>query len=321
MMRLVVLGNATVDSVRHLERLPAVGETVLGQAPMRCAGGKGFNQAVVAARAGACVELIAPIGTDEDARLLRRAAEEEPLERAGWILADAPTDTSSIWVDAAGRNMIASSARCAHGMGAERAAAEATACLRAGDWLLMQGNLPRAATEAAAVAARRLGARVAINAAPAAFAFDDLLSSCDLLVVNEVEAAALSGTDDAIAGARVLACRLDVVLTLGESGAIALASGAEVILPAPRVAVVDSAGAGDVLVGTLVAGLSRGAPMGSALELAVAAASLSVTRPGTSTSFPSSAEIEALRARQEGASGPRASGPLARSDRLAQGRG
>lgn len=300
MTRLLVLGNATVDVVRRVARLPAIGETVLGQAPSRCAGGKGFNQAVVAARAGARVELVAAIGGDADADFLRRAAAHEPLAGTGWIVADVATDSSSIWVDDDGRNMIASSAACAHGIDAATARDVVGARLGAGDWLLLQGNLTQAATQAAVAAARAQGGHVAVNAAPICFSFDVVRAGCDLLIVNEVEAVALSGVSDPERGARDLSRAGAVVLTLGARGALAWDRDGAIAVAAPPVAAVDSAGAGDVLVGTLVAELARGAGMPAALALAVAAASLSVTRPGTSTSFPTTAEIAALRRERAG---------------------
>lgn len=312
MTRLLVLGNATVDIVQRVARLPVIGETVLGKATLRCAGGKGLNQAIVAARAGATVDLVAPIGGDAEADLLRGMVAAEPLARMGWIVVDAPTDSSSIWVDTDGQNMIVSSAACVHALDAHRVEAEIKTRLGAGDWLLLQGNLSRAATAAAVAGARARGARVTINAAPICFPYDDILPGCDLLVVNEVEAMTLSGMTEPVAGARQLARGRDVVLTLGARGAIAWQAESEILVPAPQVAAVDSAGAGDVLVGTLVAELAHGAPMAAALALAVAAASLSVTRPGTSTAFPTMPELAVLRARAGVARTPPQAG-LARS--------
>jgi ribokinase len=291
--RVLVLGNATLDLVQRVERLPAVGETLLGSPPARCPGGKGLNQAIVAARAGAQVDFVAPVGDDDAAERLRAALAIETL-RVDWMVVDAPTDLSVIWVDAAGRNMIVSSAACAHALTAAVATATATR-LSAGDWLLLQGNLSAAASLAAVEAARARGAHVALNAAPIAFDFAPLLTSCDLLVVNEVEATTLAAVTDPRDAARRLARDTTVVLTLGDAGAC-LFAGSETVVPAPMVAAVDTAGAGDVLVGTLVALASQGVATPVALGVAVEAASLAVTRPGTSISFPTRAEIAGLRA-------------------------
>jgi ribokinase len=291
--RILVVGNATLDIVQRVERLPVVGETLLGEAPARCPGGKGLNQAIVAARAGAHVDLVVAVGDDDAAEGLRAALAGETLA-VDWIVVDAPTDLSVIWVDAAGRNMIVSSAACAHALTVS-AATTAAARLAVGDWLLLQGNLSAAASLAAVEAARLRGARVALNAAPIAFDFAPILPLCDLLIVNEVEAAMLAGIADPRDAARRLARAAPVVLTLGAAGAYLLA-GNETMIPAPRVAAVDSAGAGDVLAGTLVALLSQGVALPAALGVAVEAASLAVTRAGTSVSFPTRAEIDGLRA-------------------------
>jgi ribokinase len=294
MRTLMVLGNATLDVVQRVERLPAIGETVLGEAPMRCPGGKGFNQAIVAARAGARVDFAAAIGADDAGVVLRAAVACEPVARVRWIDSPAATDMSSIWVDGDGRNMIVSSAAAARSIAPEHAAVVVEA-LDAGDWLLLQGNLTAETTLAAAVAARARGARVAVNAAPVAFDFGPVLASCDLLIVNEVESAALSGQADPHAGARHLVRGCHVVLTVGAHGAVLLDDVSETAIDAPRVDVVDTAGAGDTLVGLLLAGLCLGVDPAGALRLAIAGASLSVTRAGTSTAFPTAAEIAALR--------------------------
>jgi ribokinase len=292
--RLMVLGNATLDVVQRVGRLPAIGETVLGEVPMRCPGGKGLNQAIVAARSGAHVCFTAAIGADDSARMLRAALAREPIAHVNWLDMAEATDLSSIWVDAQGRNMIVSSAAAARSISPAMAVGAITELTR-GDWLLLQGNLTGATTAAAAAEARRRGARVAVNAAPVAFDFDPVIAHCDLLVVNEVEAMALSGEGDPHAGACRLADRCRVVLTRGARGAVLLGEGPETVIDAPRVKVVDTSGAGDTLVGILLAELTRGAELAQALRLAVAGASLSVTRAGTSTAFPTEAEIAALR--------------------------
>jgi len=108
--------------------------------------------------------------------------------------------------------------------------------MAAGDWLLMQGNLSSAATQAAAAAACARGVRVAINAAPIAFDWTAILPLCDLLVVNEVEAATLCGGEDPRMAARRLAAGCDVVLTLGAAGAVLQARDAATLIAAPRAA-------------------------------------------------------------------------------------
>lgn len=292
MSRVLVLGNATVDVVQRVDRLPRPGETRLGSAPRRCAGGKGLNQAVVAARAGAEVALVAAIGRDADGAFLRAAVAGEPLA-AQWIEAEAPTDASSIWVAADGENMILSSAGCAASIDASRADA-ALARIGRGDWLLLQGNLAAEVTRRAATAARARGAAVVFNPSPITEAPAAILSIADVVVVNEIEAATLGGAA-AIGAAGAQA----VLLTRGAAGATLQVAGNAVPVAAPRVAAIDTAGAGDVVVGTLVALLSRGLPPERAAGLAVRAASLSVTREGTHPAFPTPEEFATLLAEPE----------------------
>lgn len=294
MSRVLVIGNATIDIVQRVDRLPAVGETLLGASPVRCPGGKGLNQAIVAARAGAAVTFVAPIGDDAEGHALRAALAGEGMAAIEWIVMNSATDVSVIWVDADGRNMIVSSAACAHAL-QPATAIQAVTRMGAGDWLLLQGNLSAEASLAAARAARARGVKVVVNAAPIAFDLTPVIACCNLLIVNEVEAATLAGILDPRAAARRLAQDTTVVLTLGADGAVLLA-GDETAIPAPRVTAVDTAGAGDVLVGTLVALASQGIAIPRALAVAVEAASFAVTRAGTSTSFPTRGEISALRA-------------------------
>lgn len=287
MSRVLVLGNATVDLIQRVDRLPRPGETRIGSALLRCPGGKGLNQAVVAARAGADVTFVAAIGHDADAAYLRAALAAEPLT-AHWLAVDRSTDLSSIWVAAGGENMIVSSDACAESIDMA-AAAPALDALGKGDWLLLQGNLSATTTRESAVRARQRGAFVAFNPAPIKADLAAVLATVDVVVLNEVEAETLGGVAAVLGGgARI------VLLTRGAAGATIHAPSGAQDIAAPRVDAVDTAGAGDVVVGTLVALLSRGATPARAAVIAVAAASRSVTREGTLPSFPSRAEMAAL---------------------------
>lgn len=287
MSRVLVLGNATVDLIQRVDRLPRPGETRIGSSVLRCPGGKGLNQAVVAARAGADVTFLAAIGEDADAAYLRAALAAEPLT-ARWFVVARPTDLSSIWVAAGGENMIVSSDACAEALDLSVAAPSLEA-LGKGDWLLLQGNLAATTTREAAALARRRGAFVAFNPAPIKADLAAVLATVDVVVLNEVEAETLGGVPAVLGhGARI------VLLTRGAAGATIHAPGGAQDIAAPRVAAVDTAGAGDVVVGTLVALLSRGATPARAAVIAVAAASRSVTREGTLPSFPSRTEMAAL---------------------------
>src|SRR4051794_22808590 len=168
MNRVLVLGNATLDVIQRVDRLPAPGETVLASSTARCAGGKGLNQAVAAARTGAPTLLVAPIGSDSEAAFLAGSLQGEVGLDVNWLVHDAPTDLSSIWVAMSGENVIVSSARCAHAVTPDQAR-DICATLAAGDVLLMQGNLSLEATRAAAQTAQARGATRILNTAPIAW--------------------------------------------------------------------------------------------------------------------------------------------------------
>ena len=294
MTRVVVIGNATVDVIQRVERFPLPGETLLCGAMVVCAGGKGLNQAIAAARTGAPTLLRAPAAADASGELLARAVAAEAGLDADWLRVGPPTDISTIWIDAAGENMIVSAAAAAAAMDPAHAAA-ACATLGAGDVLLLQGNLAQATTAAAIGQARARGARIVLNTAPMRPWMASLLAGVDVVVANQVEAEALAGRADDPESALLQAGARAVVVSRGRAGATLATAGGRSTARAPAVAAVDTAGAGDVLTGTLAGLLAQGGEIAAALELAVAAASLSVLRPGTTPSFPTRAEIAALR--------------------------
>jgi ribokinase len=167
-----------------------------------------------------------------------------------------------------------------------------------GDLLLMQGNLTRPATEACLRQAKGAGARTMLNPAPIDFDYRGLWPLVDVAVVNEGEARQLGGYHEAAeAATRLLPAGAGaVVVTLGPSGAfILLPDRQAVFVEAPEVAAIDTAGAGDVFCGVLAGALAHGLEAEDGLRWAVAAASLSVTKPGTSSAFPSAAELAQLR--------------------------
>ena len=293
MMRVVVVGNATVDVIQRVERFARPGETLLCSAMVVCAGGKGLNQAIAAARTGAPTRLHAPAAADTHGELLARAAAAESGLEVDWLAVAPPTDISTIWIDAAGENMIVSAAAAAASMDAAQAAA-ACASLGAGDVLLMQGNLSHAATAAAIAQARSNGARTVLNTAPMRPWMLALMPGVDVVIANAIEAAELSGHHDDPEAALLRVGARAAVVSRGRDGAVLATQHGRFKVDAAVVTAVDTAGAGDVLAGTLAGLLAQGSPLEAALQVAVAAASLSVTRPGTTPSFPSRDEIVAL---------------------------
>ncbi len=293
-MRFVVLGNVTVDEAMAVVEWPTPGQTVVVGPPRRDLGGKGANQALVLKRAGGDVRLIAALGRDELGAWASDVLAREGFDTADLIHLDQPTDRSLIFVGPTGENAIASVTGCSAAVTPDQARA-ALAGARAGDVLVLQGNLSLAATEAACAEARRLGLRTAFNPSPLRDGFATLLPLVDLLVVNEGEARALApGADADHLDALRAAGAGTVVLTLGGRGSTALGREGRMTVPAVPVEAVDTTGAGDTYMGVLLAGLyGRGQTVGRAMAVASAAAAITVGRVGTGSAFPSAAEIEA----------------------------
>jgi ribokinase len=289
MTDVVVVGSANVDLVLPVERIPRPGETVLASGLSRGPGGKGSNQAVAAARAGASTAFVVSLGDDEPGRLL-----ESVLAGAGVDLSLArrtrtPTGTAIIIVDASGENsiVVAPSANSELTLSAEARAAVAEAPL-----VLTQLEIPFETVRSVAAAGRY----VILNAAPAASLDDDLLADVDLLVVNEHEAAVVSGVEGGldVIGPALLRRVPAMVVTLGHEGALVLRRDApSERVPGINVEVVDTTGAGDTFCGVLAAGLARGADLSEAVRRANAAASLSVQAAGAADSVPTSEAIDA----------------------------
>lgn len=294
-MSLLVLGNATVDLSYSVERWPSPGETVLASDRRVDAGGKGLNQAVVAHRAGASVRFVTAVGWDESAQIILDHLDREQLSADDLIRSDERTDESLIFIAADGENSIVSTADAARSITPENAAS-AISGHNAGDWLVLQGNLRRDTSATALRSARERGMHTFVNAAPITFDYDGLFPLIDVLVVNEIESAELSGAaDQGRAGQKLRKLGSGaVVITLGGEGALLVDDDGKSHVAAPEVEVVDTTGAGDVICGVLVAGLSQGQRRRDALRNGVEAASLCVTRRGTGAAFPTSQELCAL---------------------------
>lgn len=287
MSGVVVVGSANLDLVYRVVALPAPGETVLAAGAAKHPGGKGNNQVIAVARAGAPATFVAAIGADADGDQLVAA-----LEEAGVTLLlrrpATPTGTALITVDDAAENSIVVNS------GANNDLVDLTdderAAVAAADILLMQLETPLPTVIAAAEEARAAGTTVVLNAAPFRPLPPELLALVDLLVVNEVEAAAV--------GEEQLAQVPECVVTLGARGAVVRdRTGTETAVATPRVDAVDTTGAGDTFCGALVAALSDGLDLAAAARFAVAAGALSVQREGAVSSIPTRAGIDEFLAR------------------------
>ena len=301
----VVVGSVNADLVVSVARLPQAGETVSGGTFARFGGGKGANQAVAAARAGARVTMIGAVGADDfgDEALRELAAEGVDVSAVA-RLDGVATGVATIVVDARGENQIAV-ASGANAALAGDAVASALARLAGGSSprgapcgapsggasasrgvVLLGHEVPPAAVEAGIRGARAADRLVVLNPAPARELPDDLQGV--ILTPNADEARELAGEREPEAAARTLAARTGapVLVTLGQEGALLVDGDAIERLPAPAVDVIDTTGAGDAVNGALAAELAAGRPLRDAARFAMAAAALSTRAAGARDGMP-----------------------------------
>lgn len=296
MSHLLVLGNAGIDLLCPVPHLPRAGETLVAAGRSRAPGGKGLNQAVVAARAGADVTFMAPVGHDAAAAELAAVLMAEPFAALDLLPHPVATDLSLLMVAPDAENCILSFGAAADAL-TPAAAEAATDRLGPGDMLLLQGNLSFGATHAAMRRAVTRGAGVFLNPAPLRWDVAELLPLCAVLVANAGEAEAITGRQ-AEAAARALhagGARLGIV-TLGAGGCVVADAAGTRHHPAQPVRAVDTSGAGDTFCGLLAALLLAGRGVDAAIPAAQHAAGLTVRRPGAFSALPTAAELRALKA-------------------------
>ncbi len=299
-MAVLVFGSLNVDLSVRVPELPGPGETVLGGEFHQGAGGKGANQAVAAARLGAKTRIFGRVGDDPFGRMLLTALRRADVDTGGVrIDGDAPTGTALIVVGPDGQNQIAV-APGANGRVDPEDAHGLQVFMDSDSVLMLQLEVPAAASLAAARAARLAGARVVLDPAPAhATPPEELLSAAWVLTPNEVEASRLSGIlVETVGGAseagRALRRRWGtaVVVTLGARGAVVVDERGVTPIDACPVEAVDAVGAGDAFNGALADGLARGLSLVDAARRACAAGALATTRRGAIESMPTLAALE-----------------------------
>jgi len=294
---IVVVGSLNLDQVARVERLPRPGETVLARGYAEHAGGKGANQAVAAARAGARVAMVGRVGDDDAGTRLRDGLERDGIDASQVRRADAPTGRALIEVDDAGQNRIVVVPGANHAW----AAGDLPGSMLAGaELVVLQREVPDDVVAGAIRHARRAATRVLLNLAPAGPVAADVLADVDVLVVNESEAAELAGVSepevarDPLAAADALASRVrdQVVVTLGAEGAVYAGRAGQGREAGFEVEAVDTTAAGDAFVGALAAALAEAAPIAAAVRFACAAGAEAATRAGAQPSLPTRAAIE-----------------------------
>lgn len=289
-----MVGAALIDLISYVPRLPAAGETLHGHEFRTGFGGKGANQAAMAAKLGARVSIVTRVGRDTfgDSMLENFRALGVDTSHVG-VDESVSSGVAPIAVDPNGENAIV----IVTGANARMTAADierAREAIAAADVLVCQLEIPHDATLAALRIARDESTVAILNPAPAAIDLPhDVYELADVLCPNESEAALILGRQvgrgeevAAIRDLRSFGARA-VVLTLGERGCAISTDGEELLVPAEPVAAVDTTGAGDAFVGTLAVGLALGERLSAAAIRANHVAAMSVRLPGTQASFPS----------------------------------
>ena len=291
---ITVFGSLNVDLMFSLDRLPSPGETVLTKEILTLPGGKGANQAVAAAKAGAATRFVGCVGDDGQGKLVLETLQAAGCDISAVATVPGATGTAVVMVDAAGENQIVVGS--AANMAVDAALLDGVP-FGARDTLVCQMEIPLEATAAALEAAHAAGARTVLNLAPARQVAPSLLAAVDVLVLNEGEAALLAGEKSPpVDAARKLAGehRLTCVVTLGGEGVIAVTPDNQGYrVESLDVTAVDTVGAGDAFVGILAASLDGDMTLPEALHRASVGAGLTCTRQGAAAAMPDAVEIEA----------------------------
>lgn len=293
---ITTFGSGSLDLIGTTTRLPGPGETVPGGLFSMAPGGKGANQSLAARRAGAEVRHFGAVGTDDFAEPAIAMLKADGVDLSQLRRPAGPTGIAMIFVDARGENMIVILPG-ANGTQSPAHAASALAGMTAGSVLLLQQEIPQAATERALDLAREQGVVSILNTAPFLDSTPSVAGKASILVANETEFALLCGGKTEPLNALMLdwaaAHDQTVIVTLGPDGARAATGGKLIAVPALKVTPVDTVGAGDTFVGYLAAGLDSGLDLEQAMRRAAAAGSLACLKPGAQPSIPYAAEVDA----------------------------
>ena len=297
----LVIGSITADVTSFSHRLPAPGETLLGDDFTLVLGGKGANQAIAAALAGADTQMVGCVGDDLFQQLTLGALRDRGVDVTAVRIVEGPTGVAHIRVDASGENdivMIPLANRC---LGLADVDAGMAAAAGRASVLLTQLETPVDVMVHAVRAARASGMTVVLDPAPAASLEDEIWADIDVVTPNETEASMLTGItvtdiDSATAAGRWFVAHGvgTAVVTLASQGVVVVDAHGSHHVPAPHVDAVDTTAAGDAFAGYLGAELARGLTLEESLPRAMAAGALAVTRRGASPSLPDVADVDAF---------------------------
>ena len=277
--KVVVVGSLNIDYTLRVPRIAAPGETLTARSMFSCLGGKGANQAVAAARAGARAALIGCVGEDESGTRYIKALKKEGIDTRGIQRSSTPTGVAFIVVDDAGENSIIVNPGANHEVTKAQVERHA-ALIREADALLLQLECPLSVVRLAAEIARAAGVRVILNPSPLTEAFLADPFEVDVLIVNEGEAQKMAPNRRL----REAKCR-QLVITRGAESTLHVTKGGLVEYVPPKVLPVDTVGAGDAFAGAFAVASSEG--QAHAVAFGNAAGALATQKAGAQPSIPS----------------------------------
>ncbi|MGH2478606.1 MAG: ribokinase [Ktedonobacteraceae bacterium] len=310
---ILTVGSLNMDQIVRVERLPVLGETVLGAGSLRLVpGGKGANQAVAMARLGAAVSMAGRVGGDPFGASLLAALQADHVDTSLVVVDEhEASGVALIFLAPTGENAIVVAAGANMRVGEEQAQMQRLlAVLPTVRSLVLQLEIPLATVQMLIAAGQQASVLVVLNLAPAQALSLDVLRQVDALILNETEASFIRDElNNASQPGRIIstlseAARLaldlhtrgiaKVVITLGAQGATLAYRGSIVHVSAPPVQVVDTTAAGDCFVGAFTVALTEGQPPAEALRFAVHASALKVTKFGAQSGLPTRAQVKAL---------------------------
>ncbi|MEM8888986.1 MAG: ribokinase [Bacteroidota bacterium] len=295
--KVLVIGSSNVDLIMQLDRLPRPGETITGGIFTQVMGGKGANQAVAAARAGASTAFISCLGRDDFGKSMEAAFLDDGLDISGIVKSDSASGTALISIDKAGENSIG----VAPGANFDLKPVDiqrARELIEAAELVLFQCEIHPKTLEYAIDYCHSKGKKILLNLAPAIPLSEKSLHKIDILILNETEAEFLSGIKvHRLEEAQEAALKLQkysdtLIITLGTQGAYLAGESFTGHIPAFTVEALDTTAAGDTFCGAFAAALTEGLSQKEAVRFASAASALSVTRLGAQPSIPKKSEID-----------------------------
>ena len=293
--KIAVIGSTMMDLTVYADILPAAGETRFGESFTTGFGGKGANQAVMAARTGATVTMITGIGNDGFGDESLQNFKNSQMDTSSVLHLDTHTGVAHIWVDGQGQNRI-SIVPGANFKLTPQDAIDEVSKLKNVSVLIAQCEIPQEVTLAAFRTAQELGITTILNPAPYQPLTDDLLDLTDWLIPNEIEFAELDKAHRAPDTDEIIASLRDkgrTIVTLGSEGAALVTSDGKVKrFSAKKVSATDTTGAGDCFIGAFAAAIAAGANEESAVQFGIDCATKSVTRKGAQSSYPKIEEID-----------------------------